>query len=230
MLNKENKNQLVEESFARLLRQLKEAKLHKINCVCIRLSQFESLNEGIRNLENIQFASVEDFGSVKEILEIEQFFLRSDTLKRFCFPAYRPFINPSLLTYVEIEVLLDTLEMKAEDLRCSGHRLAASEAKSLVFELRNLNRWHFSEEKIDYLDYKTRALQRINESRPILEQHRGYKELIGNLFLLILTAGTAFLINKACTGHFLFFKQTESAKQINVLTQTIDAYPLLKTL
>jgi hypothetical protein len=230
MLTNENNNKAIEKSLSQLLRQLKEAKLQEINCTCIRLSQFESLNEGIRELENLQFASLEDFGSVKELIEIEQFFLRSNILRRFYFPEYKSLIDPFLLTHVEIEVLLDTLEMKSLNLACRGHRLGASETKWLIFELRNLNHWYFSEGKIDYNDYKTRALQAINESRPILEQHRGYKEIIGNLFLLILTLGTAFLINKACSGHFFFFKQTESTKQIDALSQTINAYSLKKNL
>jgi hypothetical protein len=223
-----NNNNTIEKSLAQLLRQLKEAKIKEINCACIRLSQFESLNEGIKALENLQFASLEDFGSVKELLEIEQFFLRSNTLRRFYFPDYKSFINPLLLTYAEIGVQLDTLEMKSLNLACRGYSLAASETKWLIFELRNLNHWYFSEGKIDYVDYKTRALQVINESRPSLEQHRGYKQILGNLILLILTAGTAFFINKACSGHFFFFKQTESAKQIDALSQTINAYSLQK--
>ncbi len=140
MLTTEDNNKMIEKSLAQLLRQLKEAMLRETNCVCIRLSKLESLNEGISALKNILFASVDDFYSVKELIEIEQFFSQSNTLKRFYFPDYKPLIGPSLLMYVEIEVLLDTLEMKSLDLACRGYKLATSEVKSLVFELRNLNR------------------------------------------------------------------------------------------
>jgi hypothetical protein len=229
MLTKESINQIVEKSLAQLLRQLKEAKLQQEKWgSCAWPSKFESLNEGIKALENILFASVDDFGSVKELIEMEQFFLRSEILCCYTFPAYKSHINPMLYAYAEIEVQLDTLEMKSLDLACRGHSLAAAEIKGIAFEVRNLNRWYFSEKKIDYNDYKARALQAINEGRPVLEKHRGYKQILGNLALLILTVGTAFLINKACTGHFLFFKQTESAKQINALNQTISICSLQK--
>jgi hypothetical protein len=225
MPTKEAINDFIEKQLTQLLRQLKEAKISEAKWGPYAWqSEFESLNEGIKALENIQFSSIDSFESVKELMEIEQFFKGSSTLNYFHFPNYRSFIDPLLLTHVKIDVQLDTLEMKALDLSYRGHQLAATEVKSLVFNLHNLNRWYFSEGKIDYVDYKTRALQAIDESRPSLEQHRGYKKTLGNLILLILTVGTAFLIHKACTGDFFFFKQTESAKQINALNQTINTF------
>ncbi|MCZ6914123.1 MAG: hypothetical protein O7C59_06470 [Rickettsia endosymbiont of Ixodes persulcatus] len=229
MPTNETKNNLIEKSLAQLLRQLKEAKRREAAWGRYALhGDMEVLNDGIKALENILFASVDDFTSVKELIEIEQLFTQTYLLKRFYFPDYRHHINPALLTFAEIEVQLDTLEMKALDLDHRGHKSAATEVKSVVSNLRALNQWHFSEKKIDGYDYKARALQTINESRPVLETHRGYKQILGNLCLLILTAFLIFLINKACTGNFLFFNLTESAKQLNALGQTINTYPLQK--
>ncbi len=216
MPTNEAKNNLIEKSLAQLLRQLKEAKRKEASRGFYALrGDMEILNDGIQALENILFASVDDFTSVKELIEIEQLFTQTYLLKRFYFPDYRPHINPALLNYAEIEVQLETLEMKALDLDHRGHKSAATEVKSVVLELRYLNQWYFSEKKIDYEDYKARAFKVINESRPELEKHRGYKQILGNLCLLILTAALIFLINKACTGKFLFFNLTESAKQLN---------------
>lgn len=223
MPTNEAKNNLIEKSLAQLLRQLKEAKRKEASRGFYALrGDMEILNDGIQALENILFASVDDFASVKELVELKQLFTQTYLLKRFYFPDYRPHINPALLTYAEIEVQLETLEMKALDLYRRGHQLAATEVKSVVLELRYLNQWYFSEKKIDYDNYKARAFKIINESRPVLEKHRGYKQILLNLILLILTIGVIFLFHKTVSGDFLFFKQTESAKQLDKLEQVVD--------
>ncbi len=221
----ENKNKAVEKSLALLLRRLKEAKRKEAGWGPYAYQgDMEALNDGIRALENTQFASVDDFGSVKELVEVEQLFSQTYRLNNFCFPDYKSYIHPALLAYVEIEVQLDNLEMKAYDLAYRGHRLAASEAANVVFQLRGLNGWYFGKRKIEYNDYQANALRIINESRSVLEQHRGYKQILGNVIVLILTLGTGFIIHKAISGHFLFFNQTDSAKQIDALSQTVIAY------
>lgn len=225
--NNKKKNKALEKSLAQLLRQLKEAKIEEAKWgPHARPGNFEILNEGIKALENIQFLSCNHFASVKELMEIEQYFLKSDTLRCFHFPDYKSDIDPDLLIHVEMDVQLDTLEMKANDLSYRGHKLAANEAKSVVYDLRYLNFLFFAKQQLEYEDYKHRTLQIINNSRPVLEKHRGCKKILGNLIVFILTAGTAFLIHKALQGHFLFFKQTDSAKQIDALTQTINTYSL----
>ncbi|MES2142701.1 MAG: hypothetical protein V4471_07475, partial [Pseudomonadota bacterium] len=216
-----------EKSLAQLLRQLKEAKIEEAKWgPHARPGNFEILNDGIKALENIQFASVDGFASVKELMEIEQYFLKSDTLRCFHFPDYKSHINPELLMYVEMEVQLDTLELKANDLAWRGYKLAANEAKSVVYDLRYLNILFFKIKKMEYEVYKDLALKLINNSRPVLEKHRGCKQIFGNLIVFILTAGMAFPVNKAIRGHFLFFKQTDSAKQLEALSQTINTYSL----
>ncbi len=127
MLTNEAKNNLIEKSLAQLVRQLKEAKRKEAAWGRYALyGDMEVLNDGIKALENILFASVDDFTSVKELIEIEQLFTQTYLLKRFYFSDYRPHINPALLTFAEIEVQLDTLEMKALDLDRRGHRSAAA--------------------------------------------------------------------------------------------------------
>lgn len=61
----------------------------------------------------------------------------------------------------------------------------------------------------------------LQEERPELDKHRGYKQILGNLLILICTLGTGQLINKACTGNFLFFKTTDSSKQIDKINDAI---------
>ena len=227
MPTEENKKSILENQLAQLLMRLKEAKLEEAERgIYARFSEFEILNEGIKFLENLHFVSKEDFASVKRLLEMEQYFLKSYTLRSFRFPDYNFYIHPHLLMDAKLDVQLDTLEMKADDLALRGHKLAKAEALNVVYHLRTLNQTYFEAQKIDGNDYKIRAFQIINDSRPVLEKHRGCKQILGNLLIFIATLGTGQLIHKALHGDFLFFKQTDSAKQIDALTQTINTYSL----
>lgn len=131
---------------------------------------------------------------------------------------------PSIsLAYADIEIQLDVLFKKSADLFYRGHYLAGNEVKGLVFDLKDLNRWYFKEKRMDYDDYQSEALYIIQKARPVLEEHRGYKKLLGNLAILILTLGTAFIVNKALNGRYLFFQKTESAKQLDKISRTLDS-------
>lgn len=185
--------------------------------------EIEFLNIGISTLSNLnkQFESVDDLNSVKKLRQAELLFSKSTGLKDFTFPDYKSWINPTFLIYVEIEIQLDGFDRKAIDLLHRGYKSAGEEASWVVFNLRNLNQWFFKEKRIDYEDYRSKTLDLINQCRPELAQHRGYKKLLGNLILLILTLGTAFIVNKTINGHFLFFQKTDSAKQLDELSQIL---------
>jgi hypothetical protein len=218
-LDTHEKSQALEKSLAQLLRDLKEQKLKDANS---GYTNFETMNDGIKTLENIQFASVDDLQSVKEVIEIKQFFSKSTILNSFYFPEYKSLIHPVLLTFAELEVQLDTLDMKARDLAARGHDLASAEVKSVVFHLRDLNQWFFIQKNMDYKEYKARAIAILYESLPIFNQHRDCNYIIANIMIFILTVGTFFLINKALTGKFLFFKETDTTRQVNKICQMIS--------
>ncbi|MCZ6914122.1 MAG: hypothetical protein O7C59_06465 [Rickettsia endosymbiont of Ixodes persulcatus] len=182
----------------------------------------DAIRQAKKKLAKLNFVSIDDLKSVKALITLESFFSQSDYLDILCFFSYKAFIDPELLAHAKLELQLDILEEKSRDLACRGHQLAATEVKSVVSDLRDLNQWHFSEKKIDHDNYKVRALQIIKASRPILETHRGCKQILGNLILLIFTMGTIFILHKAISGDFLFFKQTDSAKQLDKLEQVVD--------
>ncbi|WP_342220267.1 hypothetical protein [Rickettsiella endosymbiont of Miltochrista miniata] len=240
-LNNE-KTEAVKKSLGVLLNQLKEQRRIATDLQpymfngdglgpYANIGNLEALKKGIIALINLNydFESVEDFDSVKKLKEIELFFLKNEGLKEFKFPDYNSQINPTLLTYADIEIQLDVLFEKSEDLLRRNCNLAAWEAKYLISDFRNLNRWYFEEKKITPDEYQSRALQIIDETRPVLEQHRGFKEILINLIILIATLGTAFIVNKVVNGHFLFFQKTDSAKQLDVISQTLAAANQLST-
>jgi hypothetical protein len=169
-----------------------------------------------------QFVSQDDLNSVKKLRETELLFLKIDSLSEFKFPDYKSQIHPTFLIYSDMDLQLDKLLKKAENLTSRGHNLAGIEAKSIVTLLRPLNHTFFKEKRIGYYDYRKQALNIINQGRTELEKHRGNKKILGNLIILILTLGTAFIINKAANGHFLFFQKTNSSEQLDRVTQTIS--------
>jgi hypothetical protein len=132
-------------------------------------------------------------------------------------------IDPHLICMSLILLIqLKMLENKAEILRVRNHILAYCKAANIVQLLLSLHQDYFIEKKIDYKTYKEKSLDIINEERPELDKHRGYKKILGNLLILICTLGTGQLINKACTGNFLFFKKTDSSKHIDKVSHTIE--------
>jgi len=174
---------------------------------------------------NNQFKSVDDFSSVKKLKQTE-LFLKNPALKDFAFFSYKSQIDPNLLAHVNIEIRLDKLSKKADDLYRRGYRSEGIIANGVETELKKLNHWHFEEKLIDLDDYKTRALAIIDEAKPMLKQHRGCKKILGNLFLLIFTLGTVHAANKIVNKHFLFFRETKSSELLIKLEHRISLSPV----
>lgn len=131
--------------------------------------------------------------------------------------------NPEeILIHAQIDRQLNQVENKAKNLCDRGHTLAYCKAIGIVHLLRDLNHDYFKEKKIDYKTYKAKAFCIIYLARSELDKHRGYKQILGNLLILIATLGTGQLLNKAFNGHFLFFKKTDSSKHIDTLHQLIE--------
>ena len=85
-----------------------------------------------------------------------------------------------------------------------------------------MNRWHFEKKLIDPNDYKTRALAIIDKARPTLEQHRGCKKILVNLFLFLISLGIAQASNKIVNNRFLFFPETKSSVLLTKLEDRVS--------
>lgn len=126
-----------------------------------------------------------------------------------------------LSAFQKIDLQLAKLENKAENLRDRTHILAFNKIENIVNFLRKESYKYFVEKKIAYMDYKANSLNIIKEERSELDKHRGYKQILGNLPLLIFTLGTAQLVKKTCTGgNFLFFT-TDSSTYVDQLADTL---------
>ncbi len=232
-INSQNheKTESVKYALAFILVKLKKLEIHIESSypyafhglITVFDKKIKDLKEGIRILEAIQFKSVDDLNSVKKLRAAELFFSTKPILNIYAFPNYTSKVNPVFLAYVDIEIQLEGLFKKSQCLFYRRHHSAGNAAERLFFDLTALNHWYFNEKTMDYGDYRSKALTMIQRARPDLAQHRGCKKILGNLSLLIFTLGSAFVLNKCVSGHYLFFQQTESEKQLDKISQVVDS-------
>jgi hypothetical protein len=120
---------------------------------------------------------------------------------------------------------LEDIRAKGLELRRNGHIVAADCAQALYDSVSNEHQQLVLNE-IDLSTFKNNCQTAINIARPELEKHRGWKQILGNLALAVVGLGVLYviagLINKAVTGHFLFFK-TDSAHKVDQLAQSIQS-------
>ena len=134
---------------------------------------------------------------------------------------------PTLIFERNIKLQLAILFDKKNNLLTDGHETAGKKAGELYERLSQLYKQYVSAD-IDRPEFIRQSTIAIQMARPILEEHRGWKQLLGNLGLAIIGLGVIYiaagLINMAVTGNFLFFKTDASAKLDalqNILDQTI---------
>jgi hypothetical protein len=121
--------------------------------------------------------------------------------------------------YDALEALNQNTKALTNDAACVH---AAEKAEYCYAQLKNFADEYFDNEKNPayYRRFQNESLKVINDVRPELEKHRGYKQILGNITLGILGLGVVYglacVINKAVTGNYLFFK-TASANILNNL-------------
>lgn len=126
---------------------------------------------------------------------------------------------------------LDELHYQSRSPRLGG--VDQQIAGQLVRELKGFaDEYVFSDkpETEAYRLFLARCQKSIEAVRPKLEQHRGWKVLLGNMALACLGVGVLYgiacCVNKRVTGNFLFFKQDKLAH----LSSVVDPQPTQSTL
>jgi len=119
---------------------------------------------------------------------------------------------------------LNAIKIKERSLRRNGHVSAADKALALhtkIFEAYS----KLEHGEIDLERFKDKCTRAIDSARPELEQHRGWKQVLGNLALAVIGLGVfyvaALIMNKATTGRYLFFK-TDSAQKVDQLEESLQ--------
>ena len=124
------------------------------------------------------------------------------------------------------------LKLKANNLAERGCITAAGVAKQLHKKLEAFADTYFEHPtRAAYESFKLTAHTKINESLGLFEVHRGINHILANIALAILGLGIIYAAAVAINGGF-FFNQTQSAKLLTKLDQTIneDHYKVISTI
>ncbi|KTC74701.1 hypothetical protein Lbir_0734 [Legionella birminghamensis] len=166
-------------------------------------------------LNYLQLVGLDSFKTAKEAQQFMSFLssLPKDGLNLF-----------SMVTDFRLKVN----EMEARD--PSKYKMAAETARTVLFDLMARSTEFFSQPRTRVLceAYKLDCEGIINNARPILEKHRGGKNVLA-WCAMILTAGIIPLVvasyNKYAHGTFSFFPSTDSKKKVDSLQAAINAIP-----
>ena len=120
------------------------------------------------------------------------------------------------------------LEFKSEE-EPFKYKTAATTARALYQKLDNeLNVYCVNRTHATFEAFKANCHEAITAARPVLEQHRGLKQILGNILLAIGLFGVGYvvagLVNLYVNDRFLFFK-TDSEDKINHVAEHIERLP-----
>jgi hypothetical protein len=115
------------------------------------------------------------------------------------------------------------IEQKAAQLREADFNDEADAADTLLNRLHEEINTYLNNPSINIADFKNNCRPHITAATQALETHPGWKEILGNLLIGILSLGTAFVLNKAFTGDFLFFNQNDASNKVCDLDAAIEA-------
>ncbi|AMP88948.1 LepB GTPase-activating domain-containing protein [Legionella pneumophila] len=127
---------------------------------------------------------------------------------------------------------IQQIEQKANELEERKETKAFTAAKTLATQLRleikNYLDNSESDEKSALNSFKINAKRHIENSKETLNQHREeWKYLLANVTLGVFLLGigylAAILINRATTGNYTFFSQTNSGKKLDELEKAISS-------
>ena len=124
-----------------------------------------------------------------------------------------------VLTSLESQLFI--IENKAGELKTRGYDKAYNAANNLHTTLTQLKNQYCSG-ALEYPDFKKNSTDAVDAARIELKQHRGWKDLLGNVALCILGLGVGYLAVCLYKGSFFQFN-TDSVNKLDVLQNNIDA-------
>jgi hypothetical protein len=129
----------------------------------------------------------------------------------------------------EFNNAIHVLQDKIDDFKQRAHfdtdqRLkdAHKAAKTLYNALKNEGNHYFTKEPTseNYENFKKNCKEHIKEARGVLDEHRGWKKILFNVFAMIISAGVGYAlaagINIAIKGRFTFFSTDSSEKLYDI--------------
>jgi hypothetical protein len=143
--------------------------------------------------------------------------------------VYKEAPTKAALAITELQTQLANFKQKAEQLKCNN-QVATADIAIKLHDIITQQLDDLLENKIDKNKFRQTCDDAIKDARPVLDKF-GCKELLINLGLAILGLAipglgviyaVACSINKAVTGHFLFFRP-ETSQALDSLEKKIAA-------
>lgn len=187
----------------------------------VNYPDFSEIGNSIKILESIKPIPVDSLLFSKKMIEVEHLFKNSPTLKNHTVPNFRDVVSKEMLIYADIDIEIDNLEKKSKNLLERGHINASDSVKVMVESLRELNILCFEDKAISFEKYKKESIDLIRNKGLGLDEHRGCKEILVNLMLLISTLGIAHIARYMNHGSLLFTPPTDTSNKIDNLEKTI---------
>tara|TARA_B110000879_G_scaffold209391_1_gene296997 strand:+ start:187 stop:1011 length:825 start_codon:yes stop_codon:yes gene_type:complete len=136
----------------------------------------------------------------------------------------RTLLNQHSSLIQDVEQKISDVRLKSINLSQRGFTQDAKVADTLANKMTELLK-SFIDSPAD-VDIKARCTPIINNAKQSLNSHRGWGQVLTNLALAVAGLGVIYLaaglINKATTGHFLFFNQTDTFNQVTTLENSFD--------
>lgn len=235
----EIKNKFIHDRLKTLKQQLEQELNYEINTTSFphfftggyRRKKMKILKNGIKLVEKNNFLSIDDFRSVKYLVEIENFF-KTHFINYNFFSKYREFVIKDVLIHAEIEIKLDELKEEADASYANNYKLELEYMAiiNIINDIRNLNKGHFIDKSFSYQKYQDKVLDLIIQNKYLFERDVSFNALLLNFVAFILTGGLALVANKAINGNLLFFNKNDISKKINEFeNKIIDSSLLLKS-
>lgn len=129
-----------------------------------------------------------------------------------------PIMKNNEKIFKKFNLQIAIFKIKVKELR-TNNISASNEAESLYNKLTTLKN-NYVDKIISLEQYQQDSITAINQARPVLEVHRGCKELLVNIALAI--AGIGFIYLAVCAFRGSFFKcNTDSINLLNGLNDSI---------
>lgn len=137
-------------------------------------------------------------------------------------------VSPRKLAIIDLYSSLEDIRVKAVELKNKSES-AYNSAITLYSTIKQALSDDFEHPDYSIQDnnkiFKNKCEKAIEEARPILEKHRGWKQILGNIGLVIVGLGVGYVvagsIHKIKTGKFLFFN-TDSSSKLNKVEESIE--------
>ncbi len=141
--------------------------------------------------------------------------------------------NKDIVTQLKLALQLDKKQVpfngqlklileKASQLRKDGHLTAADAADHLYKKLNTQAQNYFSDPTEEaYNAFKEQAKAEIKQAHIELDKHRGWKRVLGNVFLAIIGFGVLYLA-AVLINRNVFFNNTDSSEKLDELESNLS--------